>query len=102
MNLRKSADAILVGVNTILADDPRLTVRVPPRSASVSEAPRLRRIVLDAYARTPVQARVVSDALAPLTTIVVGRAAPKKRVHALAKRVRVLQAPAHNGLIKVP
>jgi diaminohydroxyphosphoribosylaminopyrimidine deaminase/5-amino-6-(5-phosphoribosylamino)uracil reductase len=102
MNLRKSADAILVGVNTILADDPRLTVRAPQRSARVSEGPRLRRIVLDAYARTPLQAKVVSDALAPLTTIVVGRAAPKKRIRALAKRVRVLQAPAHNGLIKVP
>jgi diaminohydroxyphosphoribosylaminopyrimidine deaminase/5-amino-6-(5-phosphoribosylamino)uracil reductase len=102
MNLRKAADAVLVGVNTILADNPRLSVRVPRRSARVSEAPHLRRIVLDAYARTPLHARVVSDALAPLTTIVVGKAAPKKRIHALAKRVRVLRAPAHNGLIKLP
>jgi diaminohydroxyphosphoribosylaminopyrimidine deaminase/5-amino-6-(5-phosphoribosylamino)uracil reductase len=102
MNLRKSADAILVGVNTILADDPRLTVRGTRRFANVSDCPRLHRIVLDAYARTPLQARVVSDALAPLTMIVVGRAAPKKRIKDLAKRVRVLQAPAPDGLIKLP
>jgi diaminohydroxyphosphoribosylaminopyrimidine deaminase/5-amino-6-(5-phosphoribosylamino)uracil reductase len=102
MTLRKGADAVLVGVNTILADDPRLTVRVARRSGRVSEAPRLRRIVLDAFARTPLKAKVVSDALAPLTTIVVGSAAPKRRIRALAKRVRVLRAPAHNGLIKVP
>ncbi len=102
MKLRKDADAILVGVNTILADDPRLTVRIAQRSARVSAPPRLRRIVLDAYGRTPFKAKVISDALAHLTTIVVSRAAPKKRIHALAKRVRVLQAPADNGLINLP
>jgi diaminohydroxyphosphoribosylaminopyrimidine deaminase/5-amino-6-(5-phosphoribosylamino)uracil reductase len=102
MNLRKGVDAVLVGINTILADDPRLTVRGTRRSANVSDCPRLHRIVLDAYARTPLQARVVSDALAPLTMIVVGRAAPKKRIKDLAKRVRVLQAPAPDGLIKLP
>jgi len=57
---------------------------------------------LDAYARTPLQSKVVSDAMARLTTIVVGKTAPQKRIHALAKRVRVLQAPAHNGLIQLP
>jgi len=102
MNLRKGADAILVGVNTIVADDPRLTVRLPRQSARASAAPHLRRIVLDAYARTPLQAKVVSDTLAGLTTIIVSKAAPKERIHALAQRVRVLQAPAYKGLIKLP
>lgn len=102
MNLREGADAILVGVNTILADDPRLTVRLPRESARASAAPRLRRIVLDAFARTPLQSKVVSDAMAGLTTIVVGKAAPKKRMLALAKRVRVLQAPAQDGMIELP
>ena len=45
-------------------------------------------------ARTPLTARVVKDEFAALTTIVVSKPAPKKRVAALAKRVSVLVAPA--------
>jgi diaminohydroxyphosphoribosylaminopyrimidine deaminase/5-amino-6-(5-phosphoribosylamino)uracil reductase len=88
MNLRLGADAILVGINTVLLDDPMLTVRgknIEPR--------RLRRIVLDSKARTPLSAKVVSDEFSELTTIVVGRNAPKNRVAALAKRVNVMIAP---------
>ena len=47
MRLRQGADAILVGANTILRDDPSLTVRL----AGVSK--KLRRIILDSKARTP-------------------------------------------------
>jgi len=85
MKLRLGSDAILVGVNTVLADDPSLTVRTKPAKA-------IRRIVLDSQARTPLTAKVVSDEQA-WTTIVVGRDAPQKRVAALAKRVKVLAAP---------
>ena len=45
-------------------------------------------------ARTPLAAKVVSDEFAALTTIVVGKYAPKNRVAALAKRVNVIIAPA--------
>jgi diaminohydroxyphosphoribosylaminopyrimidine deaminase/5-amino-6-(5-phosphoribosylamino)uracil reductase len=88
MTLRQRADAILVGVNTILADDPSLTFRRP----NAGKGPR--RIVLDSLARTPLKAKVVSDRDAALTTIVVTKRAPKSRVAALAKRVNVLVAPA--------
>jgi diaminohydroxyphosphoribosylaminopyrimidine deaminase/5-amino-6-(5-phosphoribosylamino)uracil reductase len=44
-------------------------------------------------ARTPLDAKVVSDEFAVLTTIVVGKRAPKNRVAALARRVNVLTAP---------
>lgn len=91
MKLRRDADAILVGINTILADDPRLTWRGP--QAATCDPKMLRRIVLDSRARTPLKARIVSDAQAALTTIVVSRQAPRKRVTALAQRVRVLVAP---------
>jgi diaminohydroxyphosphoribosylaminopyrimidine deaminase/5-amino-6-(5-phosphoribosylamino)uracil reductase len=79
-------DAILVGINTVLADDPGLTVR-PPKG----KMPR--RIVLDTNARTPPGSKVVSDENAALTTIVVGKSAPKRRVKALARLVNVLVAP---------
>jgi diaminohydroxyphosphoribosylaminopyrimidine deaminase / 5-amino-6-(5-phosphoribosylamino)uracil reductase len=93
MNLRQGADAILVGVNTILADDPSLTVRTRMANGEGKSAKPLRRIVLDSQARTPPTAKVVSDEFAAQTTIVVTKAAPKKRVAALARRVNVLVAP---------
>jgi diaminohydroxyphosphoribosylaminopyrimidine deaminase/5-amino-6-(5-phosphoribosylamino)uracil reductase len=99
MKLRQGSDAILVGINTILADDPALTARAgAPKSGSASAdweigAPKLRRIVLDGLARTPLTAKVVSDEFASLTTIVVSERAPKNRMAALAKRVNVLVAP---------
>ncbi len=98
MKLRQGSDAILVGVNTIRADDPSLTVRGRP-SAKTATPPRLRRIVLDSRARTPLQARVVSDEFAALTTIVVGRQAPKTRVAALHRKVNVLVAPTRQAKI---
>jgi diaminohydroxyphosphoribosylaminopyrimidine deaminase/5-amino-6-(5-phosphoribosylamino)uracil reductase len=97
MRLRAGADAILVGVNTVLADDPGLTVR--PAQSSTLNAQRLRRIILDSRARTPLHSRVVSDEWARLTTIVVGQSAPAGRIAALARRVNVLRAPLRRGHI---
>jgi diaminohydroxyphosphoribosylaminopyrimidine deaminase/5-amino-6-(5-phosphoribosylamino)uracil reductase len=93
MKLRQGSDVILVGVNTILADDPSLTARTKMENGGWKMAKPLRRIVLDSRARTPLDAKVVSDEFAVLTTIVVGRLAPKQRVEALAKRVNVIVAP---------
>ena len=53
-----------------------------------------RRIVLDSQARTPLKAKVVSDEFAALTTIVASKRAPKNRVASLARRVKVIVAPA--------
>ena len=93
MQLRRNNDAILVGINTILADNPSLTARGPNKN------PRLRRIILDSLARTPLDAKVVSDEFAALTTIVVSQAAPKNRVASLAKLANVLIAPTKKSRI---
>ena len=55
-NLRRQYDAILVGVGTVLADDPHLTVK----GAAYEENPI--RIVIDPHGRTPHEAIVVNDA----------------------------------------
>ncbi len=72
--MRSRADAVLVGIDTVLADDPRLTVRhVDGRQP--------RRIVLDSRARTPLNARVLNgDAPA---TVCVTQAAPADRIDGL-------------------
>jgi diaminohydroxyphosphoribosylaminopyrimidine deaminase / 5-amino-6-(5-phosphoribosylamino)uracil reductase len=105
MKLRQGADAILVGINTVLADDPSLTVRSSKsevRAVKQTVQNRgLRRIVLDAKGRTPLEAKVASDACAALTTVVVNRLAPRRRVAALAKQVRVLVAPGSGNKINL-
>ena len=89
---------IIVGINTIQADDPSLTVRTKMEDGRWKMARPIRRIVLDSMARTALNAKIVSDEFAALTTIVVGEQAPKKRVAALAKRVNVLVAPTTQSL----
>jgi diaminohydroxyphosphoribosylaminopyrimidine deaminase/5-amino-6-(5-phosphoribosylamino)uracil reductase len=56
LELREEHDAILVGVETILADDPRLTRRL-----GLNPVSGWRRIVLDSKLRTPTDAVVVAQ-----------------------------------------
>jgi diaminohydroxyphosphoribosylaminopyrimidine deaminase/5-amino-6-(5-phosphoribosylamino)uracil reductase len=97
MKLRAGADAVLVGVNTIIADDPGLAIRTPGFAGKP-----FRRLVLDPRGRTPLAARILGDASAPWTTLVVTKSAPPKRLAALRRRVRVLVAPARQGRINLP
>jgi diaminohydroxyphosphoribosylaminopyrimidine deaminase/5-amino-6-(5-phosphoribosylamino)uracil reductase len=95
MKLRHGSDAILAGVNTILADDPSLTARKRrTRTGSPNQDKRFRRIVLDSLARTPLDAKILNDKFRSLTTIVVSRNAPENRVKKLSALVKVIVAPA--------
>lgn len=58
--LRHTHDAILVGVNTVIADDPTLNTRLPGGGKNPI------RIILDHHLRTPIQAKMISDNLAPV------------------------------------
>lgn len=97
MKLRAGADAVLVGVNTIIKDDSALTLRRPGFAGKT-----LRRIVLDPRGRTPPAARILDAAGALMTTIVVTKAAPARRLAALRRRARVLVAPVRRGRIHLP
>jgi 2,5-diamino-6-(ribosylamino)-4(3H)-pyrimidinone 5'-phosphate reductase len=55
--LRNSADAIMVGISTVLADDPQLTVRF---GTAVSRSPT--RVVVDSSGRIPSSSRLLKKA----------------------------------------
>jgi diaminohydroxyphosphoribosylaminopyrimidine deaminase/5-amino-6-(5-phosphoribosylamino)uracil reductase len=61
--LRYRSDAILVGVNTVVQDNPLLNVRLPGREKT------LLRVILDPSGRTPLSSRVVQDKLPSLFVI---------------------------------
>jgi len=60
--LRKEFDAVMIGVGTVLADDPRLTVR------RVSGENPLR-IIVDSEGRTPLDANVLDDSGSSLLAV---------------------------------
>ena len=80
--LRFESDAILVGIDTILADDPRLTIRLDESDARAKTRP-LVRVILDSNARTPLSSTCVRTAREIPTIIAVSPAANIENCRAL-------------------
>src|ERR1039458_2892212 len=69
---RASVDAVVVGIGTALADDPRLTARPDGLAAELPHQPR--RVVFDSLARLPPTSQLVVAAAEIPLTVVVSRA----------------------------
>jgi diaminohydroxyphosphoribosylaminopyrimidine deaminase/5-amino-6-(5-phosphoribosylamino)uracil reductase len=93
--LRGESDALMVGIGTLLADDPRLTVRHPTWGRK-----KAARVVLDSMLRTPLTARLLRT-LDRGPVIVFGReGVPAGKAEALRERgaeVVLLDRPLHDG-----
>lgn len=78
--LREEMDALLVGVGTVRADDPRLV-----RHLELNPDPALRRVVLDSRLRTPPDARLFAHRPEDVTVFTV-EGAPRDRWRELTER----------------
>jgi GTP cyclohydrolase II len=85
--LRARHDAVLVGINTVLADDPRLTVRLVP-----GKNPRP--VVLDGALRFPPHARLLRDPCVPPLIFTGSLACPRAESHLRAAGATVVRVPA--------
>jgi 2,5-diamino-6-(ribosylamino)-4(3H)-pyrimidinone 5'-phosphate reductase len=87
--LRAESDAVMVGVGTVLADDPGLRVKSSDlkrmrSDRGLSEDPL--RVVVDSRARTPLDAEVLGEGC----ILAVSKAAPEERLDPLRKKCEIV------------
>ncbi|MBE3580753.1 MAG: bifunctional diaminohydroxyphosphoribosylaminopyrimidine deaminase/5-amino-6-(5-phosphoribosylamino)uracil reductase RibD [Thermoanaerobacteraceae bacterium] len=94
--LRNTYDAVLVGIGTVLADDPELTTRLPGGRDPV-------RVILDSRLRLPLNARVVNLKSSAPTLVATTEEAPQERREELARAgIETMVLPAKEGRVSWP
>ncbi len=94
--LRYESDAIMVGVDTVIKDDPNLTVRLNFKDKI------LKRVVLDAFARIPTDSYLVKTAREIPTIIFTSEEAPEERIKDLERKgVAVKKVSKNGGLLNL-
>lgn len=96
--LRQRSDAIMVGIGTVIADNPRLTTRL-----SDDAAKNPLRIVVDSRLRTPVAAAVLASAEPAATVVATTPSADTAAEAALrAHGAEVLRVPGNTERVDLP
>ncbi|MGQ9471878.1 MAG: bifunctional diaminohydroxyphosphoribosylaminopyrimidine deaminase/5-amino-6-(5-phosphoribosylamino)uracil reductase RibD [Candidatus Aminicenantales bacterium] len=93
--LRGEVDAILVGINTVIKDNPRLTIRHP-----LWKKKRLTRIILDSRLRFPDDCRLLATiSSGPIIIFTTEKSAKEKRMTLEAKGVEIITVKSDNNRV---
>lgn len=97
--LRQNADAVMVGIGTVLQDDPLLTVRMP----SLRNPRQPLRIIVDSKLRLPLNSQIVRTAAQYPTLVATTESASLAKIKRLEKAgVEVLTiSPNHRGRVNL-
>ena len=94
--LRHTTDAIMVGVNTILADDPQLTSRCGDRGGRTRKQPL--RVIVDSSGRTPLTAKVFGEPGKVLLALGI-RVEPEEEKAFAQVGAELLELPSEEGSV---
>ncbi len=93
--LRDHTDVIMVGIETVIKDNPRLTTRL---ESGAGHDPV--RVIVDSSARLSLDAKVIESGSTAKTILAVTAKAPKDKCRALkAKGVEVMELPEDSGRV---
>ncbi len=88
-HLRNEVDAVLVGIGTVLRDDPLLTTRL-----GIPDQRDPTRVIVDNLARLPLRAKVINRSSTAPTILAVSETAPRSRLEALEREgVQIIVVP---------
>lgn len=106
--LRRQADAVVVGVNTVLRDDPLLTARDPAclpgthrgRRARAARPGRPIKVIVDSHLRTPLSSRCFTTASpAPAIMATTPHAPARTRAQFKRRGIKVITLPPRHGRV---
>jgi len=92
--IRDEVDAIIVGVGTVIRDDPSLTTRLPDGDGRDAI-----RIILDSQARIPLESRVLNLNSSAKTIVAVTPSASEENIGGLEHRAEVLVVSEKDGRV---
>ncbi len=94
--LRSQIDAIMVGVDTVIRDDPQLTARAGLAGGRVEKQPL--RVIVDSRGRTPPTARIFQVPGKTLVAVT-GEVDPEKAKALVKAGGEVVELPAKGGMV---
>lgn len=99
--LRRQVDAVLIGVGTVLSDNPSLTARIGTQLNKFAPRQPLR-VVVDSGLRIPLKAQILSRQNKARTLVATTSLAPAARRSALQKKgIEAITLPAVQGRVSL-